>query len=228
MVTEIRSLQRRRRLKKVVALIASLLACSTAIYIVYFSSVFALQSISVQGSSIVEGDAIIQAAAIPLGTPLARINSDEVSKKLQVFPSVGSVEVRRVWPSEIVLAITERTPIATMSLNGRWKFVDESGVIYGDSAKIPDGLIPISAPNVAARRSVAEVIQSLPVTIKRQVLTVNANTEDSVELTLTGARYVVWGNSTLSARKVEVLEILLQKKAKIYDVSAPNFPTTRN
>lgn len=228
MVTEIRSLQRRRRLKKVVALIASLLACSTAIYIVYFSSVFALQSISVQGSSIVEGDAIIQAAAIPLGTPLARINSDEVSKNLQVFPSVGSVEVRRVWPSEIVLAITERTPIATMSLNGRWKFVDESGVIYGDSAKIPDGLIPISAPNVAARRSVAEVIQSLPVTIKRQVLTVNANTEDSVELTLTGDRYVVWGNSTLSARKVEVLDILLQKKAKIYDVSAPNFPTTRN
>lgn len=200
---------------------------SLGIYLVYFSEVFGLQKISVQGSKIVGSAEIIRAAAIPLGTPLAQINTDEVMKNLRVFPSIGYVEVRRVWPSEIVLAITERSPVATMSMNGKWRFIDSSGVIYGETSRIPEGLIPVTAESSSARIAVAKVIGSLPASIKRQVLTISASSQDSVELTLTGSREVFWGSATQSNRKVDVLTVLLTKRASYYDVSAPNFPTTR-
>lgn len=228
MATEIRTLQRRKATRRRFIVIGMLLVACALVYIVYFSSVFALRTVSVLGSTIVANKDIIQAASITPGTPLAQVDSDEILKNLQVFPSVGSVEVRRVWPSEIVLAITERTPIATMSLGGRWKFVDKDGVMYGDSAKVPDGLIPISAQTKTARAAVASVVSLLPSSIQRQVLTMHASSEDSVELTLTGNRQVFWGNASLSKRKIQVLQVLLQKKARMYDVSAPNFPTTKN
>jgi cell division protein FtsQ len=114
-----------------------------------------------------------------------------------------------------------------MAMNGKWRFIDSSGIIYGETSRIPEGLIPVTAESASARIAVAKVIGSLPASIKRQVLTISASSEDSVELTLTGSRQVFWGSPTQSNRKVKVLSVLLNKRASFYDVSAPNFPTTR-
>ena len=228
MVNEIRALKRRKRAKKLLMLLPVFLILTGALYFVYFSEVFAVKTISVQGSKIVNEQTIIDAAMIPLGTPLAKIDTETIQKNLSRFPSVGSVEIRRVWPSEIVLAISERVPVATMAEGGTWKFVDEFGVKYGESSKVPDGLIPITANSMAARAAIAGVIQSIPDSIKRQVLTISAETKDSVELRLTSNRTVFWGSSTQTGRKIKVLEVLLTKNARLYDVSAPIFPTTRN
>ena len=228
MVTEIQTVKRRKTTRRRFVLAGLILIMFVVTYVVYFSSAFSLRTISVQGSSIVASKDIIEAASIPLGTPLAQIDSGQIFENLQIFPSVGGVEVRRVWPSQIVLAITERTPIATMAIGGRWKFVDKDGVIYGDTATVPDGLIPITAQTKNARLAVAKVVLLLPTSLQRQVLTMRATSEDSVELIMLGNLQVFWGNASLSKRKVEVLQVLLQKKARIYDVSAPNFPTTRN
>lgn len=228
MVNEIRALKRRKRAKKLLLLLPVFLILTGALYIVYFSEVFVVKTISVQGSKIVNEQTIIDAAMIPLGTPLAKIDSETIQKNLGRFPSVGSVEIRRVWPSEIVLAISERVPVATMAEGDTWKFVDEFGVMYGESSKVPDGLIPITANSITARAAIAGVIQSIPDSIKRQVLTISAETKDSVELRLTSNRTVFWGSSTQTGRKIKVLEVLLTKNARLYDVSAPNFPTTRN
>ncbi|MGA1324082.1 MAG: cell division protein FtsQ/DivIB [Candidatus Nanopelagicales bacterium] len=228
MVNEIRALKRRKWAIRLLTLLPVLLISSGAFYLVYFSDIFAVKTISVQGSKIVPEHSIIDAAMIPLGTPLAKIDSETIQKNLSKFPSVGSVEIRRVWPSEIVLAISERMPVATMAEGGTWRFVDEFGVMYGESSKVPDGLIPITANSTAARAAIAGVIQAIPDSIKRQVLTISAETKDSVELRLTSNRTVFWGSSTQTVRKIKVLEVLLTKNARLYDVSAPNFPTTRN
>lgn len=228
MTDDLSSRRIRKRAQRIAVsfLVVTLIAAGT--YVVYFSEIFAVKTINVTGSKIVAESEILRIASIEIGTSLARIDTQEISRRLQVFPSVGSVEVRRVWPSEVVLAISERSPVATMAFNDRWKFVDANGVVYGETSRIPSGLIPISAETESARKSIAEVIQNLPASIKRQVLTISAQSEDSVMLTLTESRQVVWGNAEQISRKVEVLEVLLQRKARFYDVSAPNFPTTRN
>ncbi|MEN9923188.1 MAG: hypothetical protein RIS09_702 [Actinomycetota bacterium] len=228
MTDDLTSYRIRKRAKRIAVsfLVVTLIAAGT--YVVYFSEIFAVKTINVTGSKIVAESEILRVASVEIGTSLARIDTQEISRRLQVFPSIGSVEVRRVWPSEVVLAISERSPVATMAFNDRWKFVDANGVVYGETSRIPSGLIPISAESESARKSIAEVIQNLPASIKRQVLTMSAQSEDSVMLTLTESRQVVWGNAEQISRKVEVLEVLLQRKARFYDVSAPNFPTTRN
>jgi cell division protein FtsQ len=45
-------------------------------------------------------------------------------------------------------------------------------------------------------------------------------------MVLTRHRTVVWGGGDRSARKAAVLAVLLHRKARIYDVSAPDAPTT--
>jgi cell division protein FtsQ len=38
---------------------------------------------------------------------------------------------------------------------------------------------------------------------------------------------VVWGGSDDSARKAEVLSVLMRRRAAVYDVSAPDLPVTK-
>ena len=45
---------------------------------------------------------------------------------------------------------------------------------------------------------------------------------------LTRGRIVVWGSTERGERKAAVLAVLLARKARVYDVSAPDAPTTRS
>jgi hypothetical protein len=63
--------------------------------------------------------------------------------------------------------------------------------------------------------------------VRAQVRSVSASGPESITLRLTGGRTVVWGNEAQSPLKALVLAALLNRKAAVYDVSAPGAPTTR-
>ena len=56
---------------------------------------------------------------------------------------------------------------------------------------------------------------------------VTASSRDSVELVLMSGARVKWGDASDSARKAEVLGVLLRQPGRVYDVSAPELPTVR-
>jgi cell division protein FtsQ len=76
-------------------------------------------------------------------------------------------------------------------------------------------------------RSVVTVSAALPVALRGEVASISAASPDSITLNLGSGVKVVWGSSDDSARKAEVLSVLMRRKAKVYDVSAPDLPVTK-
>jgi cell division protein FtsQ len=84
-----------------------------------------------------------------------------------------------------------------------------------------------AAPDITA--AVGRTVGTLPAEVRGQVRGVRADSATAVTLELDGSRTVVWGGPEDPGLKAEVLTVLLEQvpSAKVYDVSAPAFPTTR-
>ena len=228
--TNVRSLARRRQAKKrkrIISVVAIFALSGFVIYAVYFSSWLTVKKVSVIGNQIASSALIQTEAEISLGTPLARVNSDEVNQNLADISSVDHVEVRRAWPNEIVLAVSERIAVATIKKNSYWVFVDEKGVEYGKTFNQPKSLMIFEVSKKAARVEIAKVFTSMPGWLKAQTKSLSATSRDNVKIELNNSREVIVGDSSRLDRKFSVLKVLVSRKAKVYDVSAPDVPVTR-
>jgi cell division protein FtsQ len=77
----------------------------------------------------------------------------------------------------------------------------------------------------ASRAAAIEVARSLPRGINRYVVLTRAQRPDQVQLLLSDKAVVVWGDTSQTASKTQVLLRLMPVPAKKYDVSVPSAPT---
>lgn len=228
--SNVRSLMRRRRQKNRnrVVIFALLFALTGfAGYAAYFSDWLTVKKITVIGNSIATSALITSESEIEIGTQLARVSSDLVNQNLADISSIDKVEVRRAWPNEIVLAVSERVAIATVKVGSHWEFVDAAGVAYGKTFNQPKNLMVFQVTKKSARVEIAKVFSNLPKWLKLQIQTIGANSRDNVQIGLEKNRTVIIGDSSRLDRKLAVLKVLLSQKARIFDVSAPDVPVTR-
>lgn len=217
---------RRRRLRRTGA-IAVLLVLAATVWLVWFSPVLAVQRVQVVG---VEGSAVdeIRALAdIPLGVPIARVDTAAPLERVLTVPWLASAEVRRGWPAEVVVAVVPRVPVARTKVGDQWQGVDAQGVAFAPPAPLGKDLIELSGTGVALRAAV-DVLESLPPELRSKVASVAATTRDDVEITLNSGSLVRWGSADEAEFKSQVLTALLGRRAEVYDVSAPELPTTFN
>jgi len=198
-----------------------------AIYAAYFSNWLTVKKVSVIGNHIASSALIQTEANIAIGTPLARVNSDEINQNLADISSVDHVEVRRAWPNEIVLAVSERIAVATIKKSNFWVFVDAKGVEYGKTFNQPKNLMVFEVSKKSARKEVAKIFTQMPAWLKSQVDYVSAKSRDNVRILLGNSRQAIVGDSSRLERKFAVLKVLMTRKARVYDVSAPDVPVTR-
>jgi cell division protein FtsQ len=223
--------QSRRRTRQVIGLVlvvVSALVAGTG-WLLLGSSTFGVETVDVTGIRRLGPDQVREQAAIERGTPLARLDSDGIVERVRELPAVLAVEVTRDWPSTVVIAVTEREPAAVQARGRDWALVDRTGVVFGTVAKRPHGLPRISAPvtqGAPALRATLDVLDALPVQVRDQVREVRAASMERVTLRLSRGRTVEWGSADRPARKAAVLTVLLTRKARLYDVSAPDSPTT--
>lgn len=201
-------------------------------WVVFFSSLLAADKVTVKGTESLTVDEVLAQADVDLGTPLIRLDVDGIRERVAELPAVESVEVQRSWPSTVVIDIIERTPLVAIHHLGSWWVMDGDGVIFRETGAREKDL-PIVAMRASsdgdARREVVSVATALPPDLLANVRRISAQTMDSITLRLKDKSEVRWGSSAESARKVEVLALLLDKvDAAVYDVSVPEQPTTSN
>lgn len=213
---------RRRRWRSLLVILGALII-TAAIWVVWFSSLFAIRSASVVGVTGAPAQAVASAAQVPIGLPLAQLEADAITERISAIPWVASVEVRRGWPNAVVLAVTPRTPVAKVA--GSDEVVDANGVAFTPPVPVTAALLPIDATDVALAEAV-KVVSGLPADLRARVTEVAATTRDDIELTLKSGAQVRWGSADQGAFKAEVLGALLQRRARMYDVTAPELPTT--
>lgn len=207
---------------------------------------FIVRSVTVTGTHLVTQGQVMAAADVPLGTPLLRIDSGAVARRVEAIRQVASATVTEDWPDHLVIAVTERVPsLAVRMTGGGYDLLDRTGTIVRFSGNRPAGL-PLLATTLTGGalrgdRSVAaaaKVLSELDTALARsvrgvsvaQVLTGDGNsvvTAQQVSLSLRDGKTVVWGDPGNAAQKNRELTILLRDSVRYVDVSAPGTVVTK-
>ncbi|WP_345376971.1 FtsQ-type POTRA domain-containing protein [Frondihabitans cladoniiphilus] len=198
-----------------------------------FSPLLSLQTISVQGTSRVDRGAVLTSLKGQVGKPLALIDFGAVKSDLSNFPLIESYVTETKPPHTLVIRITERQPIASVLVGKTYELVDPAGVIITTSTTQPADvpLVDVKGATLDGNvyRAAAEVLLSLPTSLRTTVKGVSASTADDVTLMLSTGEEVVWGSAEASTQKAELLTGLIKShkatnptQSVEYDVSAPD------
>ncbi|MEI7058054.1 FtsQ-type POTRA domain-containing protein [Nocardioides sp. CCNWLW239] len=203
------------------------------IWAVYFSTWLQVKGTSVHGTmKMTSAKEVVEFAAVPVGEPLATADLEAVQVRvLNGLPMVRSVNVSREWPDKIRVDVTERTPVAVVSIGGRLRALDETGTVFWNYKKAPAGLPmvnTVTGTNSDALREAAAVASALPADLAKRVDHVEVTTVDSISLEMRNDKRVVWGSSAQSDTKADVLVALMKAEPDVarYDVSVPGQPVT--
>jgi cell division protein FtsQ len=214
------------------ALVAGVvLIASGGVWALLGSALLGVRTVSVRGERTVTAEQVARAAAIPVGTPLARLDTAAAAARIEELPAVASVHVRRGWPNTVVVTIEERTPVAVAARGVGYALVDAEGYPYRTVASRPAGLplIRVAEPKAGdpATQAALTVASALTPRLRAVVSAVLATTPQRVEVRLTDGRVVFWGTAEDSDRKATIATALLGESGKRIDVSAPDVVTVR-
>lgn len=231
---------RRHRLRRAAPwLAAAVVVClaGVAALVVWGTSVFGVTNIKIEGTGITSPESVRAAAGVPSGTPLARVDTGAVARRILRLPPIRQASVDRVWPRSITIRVVERTAVAVVPVDdGGVLALDETGVAFQRLPTAPGGLpvvrLAAPSPGDAATRGALSVLRSLPDELRSSLVAVWGEGPARIRLELVDHRTIVWGDATDNDVKARVALELLRRKdltenKTVYDVSAPYVPTVR-
>ena len=197
------------------------------------SKFLVVRSITVTGAPDIPRGQVIAAAGVRAGTPLIRISTGTVARRVEQLTLVESARVTRSWPNAITITIVERTAALAVREPAGWDLVDRFGVVLRQVQSRPHGLPRLrtsTAPDLLrgnpAVFAAATVGRELPARLAAKVRSIAAPTADTVTLYLRHGRTVVWGDASQTAMKARELAILMRGRAHYFDVSDPRAVVT--
>jgi cell division protein FtsQ len=202
------------------------------VWLVEFSSVLVTKSVRVEGVAPDEVPTILSRAAVPMGRPLAKVDTRAISRRVVALTALSEVTVSRSYPNTILISATPRVPVlAVKDPQGQVQVVDSQGVAYAIVSAAPKGVPLIDTvenpSSMESLRTAIAVIRALSSGQRGQVSNVTVQGPNMVTLKL-GKVTVVWGGASEPELKVKVMTVLLrQKDVGTIDVSAPRTPVIR-
>lgn len=197
------------------------------------SKFLVVRSITVTGAPDIPRGQVIAAAGVRAGTPLIRISTGTVARRVERLTLVESARVTRSWPDAVTISIVERTAALAVRDAAGWDLVDRFGVVLHQVQRRPYGLPRLrtaAAPDQLrgnpAVFAAATVDRELPARLAAKVRSIAAPTADTVTLYLRHGRTVVWGDASQTAVKARELAILMRGQARYFDVSDPRAVVT--
>ena len=220
---------RARRLK--LAGLALLLVAVAALgsWAVWWSSLLDIRRVEVVGAHHVSAAEIRGTAAVPIGRPLARLDTGGIADRVESIARIADVAVARRWPHTVRIIVEERTAAVAVAGNGGFVLVDGGGFAFETVGTRPAGVplvVGADATTLGADRvhAVVETLAAVPPAVRAKVTEVAAPSAEAVALTLRDRVHIVWGSAQDGARKANVLSALMHTRARLYDVSAPDAP----
>ncbi len=191
------------------------------------SPVLALQGFVVKGQSRLTAAEVTEAARVAPGTPLAKVDTAAVARRLERLAPVARAEVTRAWPHTLRITIVERVPVVALEGGGGFGLLDATGVQVARSATPPPGLFRLRSGSEEATASALAVLRGLPRDLTGRLGVLRAPTAEQVTLVLRDHRTILWGGPSDAALKASAARALLRLPGTVYDVSAPGVVSRR-
>ncbi len=228
---------RRRPWRMAGWIVAVVTLVATVVGVLLWSPAFVVEDVVVEGVEGQVAEGAVTGAAVPLGLPLARVDTQAVSARVEEDLRIAEAVVERDWPSTVVIAVRLREPALVLDQSGarQRQVVDAEGVVYDTVTDRPRDV-----PVVRATRG--EVSQASLAGVLAMLEAVDpATAEDVTALQLTGdgdLRFrlggltVLWGGPQEAELKGPVLEALLlqdqispqTEQSIVVDLAVPQTP----
>ena len=185
------------------------------------SALFDLETVSVAGNVTVPSGEILDRADLKPGLNAFRVNAAAIRKRLREEPRIRDVSVTMRFPSELRLAVVERTPAAALAVGEEYVQVSADGVALAagsDPGSLPvlvaDRLHPaavavgqlLESPDA---RLGSKVAGSLPEAIRERVTGVHVDRAGEAILVLRGGVSVRLGGSAGIGERLEMVPDVL-------------------
>lgn len=214
--------------------VAALAVAALVVWTVWFSPLFVVSQVEVRGVSGTAAGQVAQAAQVPTGQPLARVDLEGAGHRVLASPLYASAEVARRWPRTIIITVTPRQPVIAVRDGSGVKLVDKDGVAYDTVPTAPSGVPVVNASGAAgtstspaALRVAVSMMAALPSDLRARVSGVTVSSANLVSFSIEKVQ-VIWGGADEAQRKVDVVKVLLAREGvKVIDVSSPQVPVTR-
>jgi cell division protein FtsQ len=202
------------------------------VWLVEFSPVLVTRTVRVEG--VPQGDVagIVRQAAVPMGTPLVKVDTATISRRVIQSVALAKVTVSRSYPNTVLILATRRVPVlAVKNPQGQVQVVDSQGVAYATVGSAPKGVPLVDTvedpSSLESLRAAMTVLQALSPQQRSQVSNVTVKGPNMVTFKL-GSVTVLWGGASEPELKVQVMTALMrQKDVRTIDVSAPRTPVVR-
>lgn len=219
-----------------------------AAYYFLHSPFFGVSQVTVKGISLVGEEEIIRLSGIRSGENLWRLDTQRVKQQLLFHPQVEDVEIRREWPSEVLLEIKERKPIAVVSQGSSFILIDQRGIflrkvdsIHGiplpmiTGLPIPVNIGPGQAIEVDGLASALQVCMELNSSVLLRIGEINVASGNRLVLYSGDGIEIRFGTPDDISQKGEVLKDILgevarngsAKKIQYIDISSVKSPVIK-
>ena len=228
---------RRRRWPAVVTAVLLVVLLAAAGYLMFFSSLFGVRTVTVSGVARDLAAKVRAAVDVPTGTPLLRVDLTAQADRVRALPAVDSVEVARSWPNGLSVRVTPRVPVAVTRANGGLWLLDAQGLPYLQVPAVPPApggtrllpMIELATPGRGDPATLAalHVAAALPPPLRAKVARIRAPSRFHLTLVLTDGRDVFLGPADNLAAKAAVLPTVLTRPGQHFDVSDPTLVGVR-
>lgn len=213
-----------------VLLVATVVVVAVGAWVLFSSSFFGVRKVEVVGEQVLTEQQVIDAVALGPDTSLVSVRPAAVANRVKAaLKPVARAEVSRSWPGTVVVRVTERTPVATVEVQGQPWLIDAEAVVYAEVSRIgerADGLIPLEVDQptkeTLAAREAAKVLAGLDQPTHDLVAKVEAPSAAHVTLILHDGRQVIWGDSSMMNDKLTMLPAVLEHSGSVFDISSPS------
>lgn len=234
-----------RRKKKGLAqsfLLVFLLA--TAIFVIFKSPFFDVKKIEVHGNHRLGKEKIISVSGIYTGVNIFKINLGDAAANLDALPVLKEVELRRNFPSQVVIDVRERNPVALLPAGDGFVYVDDEQVYVQKDKHVFEGLpvltgikttFPSPGEKIEAKglQALLTVIEELPGELTKCLSEIHLGENGAVVLYTIEGNQCRLGNPLQVQTKGEVfLELLREleqnnKQIEYVDLSFVGSPVVK-
>ncbi len=134
--------QRSRRTKKILArlVLISLLILAigsggiVTFQLLGYSDIFRITSVTIRGNRMTKQHQIYEIADLKNKTSMLHLDIDKIASNIAQQPWIDKVEIKRDWPSSVIINVTEHRPLALVNTGAqdrqRLFYVDQSGTLF--------------------------------------------------------------------------------------------------
>ena len=116
---------------------------SDKIYGVTVDAGYATRNLFIDGRNRTPLDAINDALDIDRGSPIFRLNLNEIRARLEKIESIKSADIERDLPDTLFVRVVEREPVARWQYQGKIALVDDNGVVMNGLDLAPYKDLPL-------------------------------------------------------------------------------------